>query len=94
MNLWFMNLSNTEIHPQVFYLLQHGERFSLPISSNKKTIIHEFIKDIEGNANRINIYNQIQIRNIATAQLNKFLYRESHKKILLIITSFRWLIPL
>jgi len=89
---WFMNLSNTEIPPQVSHLLQHGERFSLPISSNKKTIIHEFIKDIEGNTNRINVHNQTKIRNIATTQLNKFLHRKPQKhnidnNILLMIDS-------
>jgi len=30
---WFINLSNTEIPPQVSYLLQHGKNFSLPINS-------------------------------------------------------------
>jgi len=66
-------------NPKVSYLLQHGEKFSLPISSNKKTVIHEFIKDIEGNANRVNIHNQIKIWNIVTAQLNKFLHRKTQK---------------
>jgi len=48
---------------------------------NKKTVIHEFIKDIKGNANRINIHNQIKICNIATAQLNKFLHKKTQKNI-------------
>jgi len=79
---WFINLTNTEIPPQVSCLLQHGEKFSLPINLNKKNIIHEFIKDMEGNTNRINIHNQIKIRNIATAQLNKFLHKKTQKNII------------
>jgi len=59
--------------------LQHGEKFGLPFNSNKKTVIHEFIKDIEGNANRVNVHKQIKIRNIATAQLNQFLHRKTQK---------------
>jgi len=35
---WFINLSNTEIPSQVSYLLQHGKKFSLSISSNKKLL--------------------------------------------------------
>jgi len=59
--------------------LQHGEKFGLPFNSNKKTVIHEFIKDIEGNANRVNVHKQIKIYNIAVAQLNKFLHKKTQK---------------
>jgi len=79
---WFINLSNIDIPPKVSCLLQHEEKFSLPFSSDKKTIIHEFIKDIEGNANRVNTHKQIKIRNIATAQLNKFLHRKTQKNVI------------
>jgi len=74
---WFINLTNTAIPPNVANLLQLGDKFSLPISTTKKTAVHEFIKDIEGNTNRINIHKQIKIRNIATSQLHKFLFTKS-----------------
>jgi len=64
---------------KVSCFLQHGEKFGLPFNSNKKTVIHEFIKDIEGNANRVNVHKQIKIRNIAVAQLNKFLHEKTQK---------------
>jgi len=74
---WFINLSDTDIPPNVARLLQLGDKFNLPISNNKKTAVHEFIKDIEGNTNRINIHKQIKIRNIATSQLHKFLFKKT-----------------
>jgi len=46
---WFINLSDKVIPHEVSMLLQFGDRFCLPNSINKKTAIHEFIKDIESN---------------------------------------------
>jgi len=55
-------------------------------------MIHEFIKDIENNNNRINIQKQIKIRNIAATQLHKFLFKKTQtntidKKILSMLKS-------
>jgi len=74
---WFVNLSDTDIPPKISKLLQLGDKFSLPISSTKKTAVHEFIKDIEGNINCINIHKQINIRIIAISQLHKFLFKKT-----------------
>jgi len=58
-----------------------GSNFNLPIS-NKKTAIHEFIKDVEANGKRNNILNLKTIRNIAIPQFNHFLHKYSKKNAL------------
>jgi len=70
---WFVNLSNTTILHEVSILLQFGDRFCLPLLSNKELAIHEFIKDIECNMTVHKIHNQFLIRNTAIQQFHKFL---------------------
>lgn len=67
---WFIDLSGENIPAAVSNLLQFGSNFSLQINTNKKTMIHEFIKDIENNSNNLNNLNAI--RNIAIPQSNYF----------------------
>jgi len=72
-NKWFVNLSDVAIPHEVSTLLQYGDRFSLPTHSNKKTAIHEFIKDIESNIYLQKSNKQTMIRNIAIPYFHKFL---------------------
>jgi len=77
-----MNLSNTTIPQEVSTLLQFGDRFCLPMLSNKKQAIHEFIKDIESNMTAHKINNQFLIRNTAIPQFHKFLKNKSPRNII------------
>jgi len=72
---WFLNLSNSTIPTEVSTLLQMGDRFSIPIyqDKNKKTAIHEFIKDVESDLALKKSEKQTFIRNMAIPQLYKFL---------------------
>jgi len=70
---WFINLSDKVIPKEVSLLLQFGDRFCLPNSINKKTAIHEFIKDIESNVKYHNYDKLTAIRNIAIPQFYKYL---------------------
>jgi len=74
---WFINLSDKVIPREVSMLLQFGDRFCLPNSINKKTAIHEFIKDIESNMKYHNSDKLTAIRNIAIPQFYKYL-KSSH----------------
>jgi len=77
-----MNLSNITIPQKVSTLLQFGDKFCLPMLSNKKHAIHEFIKDIESNMTAHKIKNQFLIRNItAIPQFHKFLKNNPSKNI-------------
>jgi len=62
-NKWFINLTNAIISTQVSNVLQLGGNFSLPIDSNKKTTIHEFVKDIENHNRYINDTEKAKICN-------------------------------
>jgi len=68
---WFLNLTDTTIPQEVSSLLQLGERFCLPSHLNKKSAIHEFIKDIESNSALHKSKNQTLIRNIVIPQFYK-----------------------
>jgi len=71
---WFINLSNSHIPKQVSNLLQLGDKFSLPIVSNKKQAIHEVIKDMENNIKNFHVENQTRMRNTIIPQFHKFLH--------------------
>jgi len=72
---WFINLTNSPIPHEVTALLQFGERFCLPSYLNKKTAIHEFIKDIESNTafHNHNFNKQTLVRNISIPRFYNFL---------------------
>jgi len=75
-NKWFLNLSNSVIPSKVFILLQLGESLSLPLyhdKNNKKTAIHEFIKDVESDLTLKKSDKQTLIKNMTIPQLYKFL---------------------
>lgn len=74
---WIINLTGSSIPSYVSNLLQLGNNFCLP-TKDKKTAIHEFIKDIECSFKR-NIMNLTTIRNVAIPQFGKFLHTK-HKK--------------
>ena len=46
-NDWFINTTNQVVPKEVIYLLQLGDKFSLPFGGNKNKLIFEFIKDME-----------------------------------------------
>jgi len=50
---WFYNLTSTVIPDKVSNLLQMGGNFCLPAVFNKKLMVREFIKDLEGKGNDI-----------------------------------------
>jgi len=79
---WFVNLSNTTIPQEVSTLLQFGEKFTLPMPSNKKFVIHEFIKDIESNMATHKVSNQFLVRNTSIPQFHKFLKNTPPKNII------------
>jgi len=79
-NKWFINLSDTEVPLEVSKLLQLGNNFSLPTHLNKKTAIHEFIKDIESNK-KYNIKQLLTIRNKVIPHLHSFLDKKTKKNI-------------
>jgi len=81
-NKWFINLSNTTIPQEISSLLQFGDRFCLPMLSNKKYAIHEFIKDIESNMTAHKINNRFLIRNTVIPQFHKFLKNNPSKNII------------
>jgi len=74
---WFINLSNSYIPKQVSNLLQFGDKFSLPVHSNKKQAIHEIIKDVESDIKSFHIENQVRIRNTIIPKFHKFLHIKS-----------------
>jgi len=76
---WFINLSNSPIPSEVTKLLQLGNKFSLPIVSNKKIAIHETIKDIGSNIKSFHLENQTRIRNTIIPQFYKFLHLQTPK---------------
>jgi len=57
---------------EVSILLQMGDRFSIPIyhEKNKKTAIHEFIKDLESDLALKKFEKQTFIRNMALMFIN------------------------
>jgi len=73
-NKWFINLSDSSIPAEISKLLQLGDKFSLPVSFNKKIAIHETIKDVESNIKSFQLENQVRIRNTIIPQFHKFLH--------------------
>jgi len=61
---WFLNVSKLSIPPHIQHFLQLGDNFSLPYH-NKKQIITEFIKDIENNIKKFQLYFDVCIFLIA-----------------------------
>jgi len=59
--------------------LQLGNKFSLPVTLNKKAAIHEIIKDIKSNIKSFHLENQIKIRNTIIPQFHKFLHIQTPK---------------
>ena len=72
-NKWFLNLTQQSIPEDVSNLLQLGGEFCLPISQNKKEVVHEFIKDVESNIIQKKIKKETNIRNIVIPRLYKYL---------------------
>jgi hypothetical protein len=72
-NKWFLNLTQQSIPESVSNLVQLGEEFCLPISQNKKEVVHEFIKDVESNIIQKKIKKDTNIRNIVIPRLYKYL---------------------
>jgi len=70
---WFVNLSSFNIPEEISNLLQLGEGFSIPVFKNKKELVIEFIKDMEGKDLRRNNDQKLLIKNIAINKLQKFL---------------------
>jgi len=65
---------------QVSNLLQLGGNFSLPIDNQKKSPIHEFIKDIEIHNRYINDTEKAKIRNTIVLFLNRLINRKERKQ--------------
>jgi len=59
--------------------LQFGDKFNLPVHSNKKQAIHEIIKNVESNIKSFHIENQVRIRNTIIPQFHKFLHIKPSK---------------
>lgn len=74
---WFLNISNQPIPSKVSNLLQLGDRFSLQLSSNRSTMVHEFIKDIECNIRRLDNDTKFKIRNSVVTALTEFYETEN-----------------
>jgi len=60
---WIINLSSVDIPTEIQYLLQLGEKFSLPTESFRKHDFINFIKQLENNLFRLppNTVNDIRI---------------------------------
>jgi len=76
---WFVNLSNSSIPSEITKLLQLSNKFSLPVTFNKKIAIYETIKDIESNIKSFHLKNQTRIRNTIISQFHKFLHLQTPK---------------
>lgn len=70
---WFVNLANEDIPDEIIRLLQHGERFSLPIIGEKKKVIYEFIKNLEVNLTSIESKEKPAIRNMVVSTLKDYI---------------------
>jgi len=75
---WFINLSGYNIPDEVSYLLQLGEGFSVPAFKNKKELVIEFIKDLEGKGLTHNDEQKLKIKDLAINKLQKFIKNEQY----------------
>jgi len=66
---WFINLSSFNIPGEVSNLLQLDEGFSIPVFKNKKELVIEFIKDMEGKDLRRNNDQKLLIKNTVINKL-------------------------
>jgi hypothetical protein len=79
---WFINLSETVIPNEASNLLQFGSNFCMPHTNNKKSEIHEVIKDIESNISKFNIQHKADIRNIIVPQLQRFMDARTNNNVI------------
>jgi len=63
---WFVNLSGMTIPKNVQFLLQLGEKFSVP-SGNSVEAMMEFFKNVESNMKKIRPHKFLRVRNLITS---------------------------
>jgi hypothetical protein len=76
---WFINLSKTAIPNEASSLLQFGSNFCIPHTNNKKSEIHEVIKDIESNISKFNTQHKADI---IIPQLQRFLDARTNNNVI------------
>jgi len=77
---WFINLSSSDIPSAVRDLLSLGEKFNLPITSQKirNRMALETIKDVENNIRHLNQEQKSHIRLLAASSLERFVNNRPH----------------